>query len=187
MLAVGQPFGFAGCAIGIAAARQVHGFAPPPNVAGAGPLSTDDFSLPFTVGIRGIFCKIQLHLELSDLALKRSNASFVFGDDAGLGLFIRQLAPVGLRQPKLDAVDRDVMAALRIATPDDTGPDILAELQFERRRMSPVRTSGRHGALSTQGPSSVSDLQSTVVKPMGLARYPTQFWVQLNKSIRLDG
>ncbi len=54
-LRVGQSLRFGDCAIVVSAAWQVHGFAPPPDGAGAGPLITDDFSLPFTVGVRGVF------------------------------------------------------------------------------------------------------------------------------------
>jgi len=54
-LGVGQPFGFGDRAIVIGAARQVHGFAPPPDGAGAGPLTTKDVPLALAVGIRGVF------------------------------------------------------------------------------------------------------------------------------------
>ena len=122
------------------------------------PLITEDLSLPFTVGNRGVFGKIELHREPTDFALQCGDAGLVFGDDAGLSFFTCQLAPVELRHTKLDQVSRDVMAALRIAPPDDASPDVLAELQFKRCRMSTVGTSGCHGAFSMQGPSSVSDL-----------------------------
>jgi hypothetical protein len=74
-LGVSQPFGFGGRAITVSAAGRVHGFAPPQDGAGAGPLVTDDLSLPFRIGI-GLFSgKIQLHLELTDLAFRRGDAA----------------------------------------------------------------------------------------------------------------
>jgi hypothetical protein len=62
------------------------------------------------------------------------------------------------------------MTALCISASDDACHDVLAELQFEGRRMSTVGTSGRRGAFSMQGPSSVSDLQHHVVRPMGFTQ-----------------
>jgi hypothetical protein len=107
-----------------------------------GPLITEHFSLPLAVSIRGVFFgKIQLHRELTHLALEGSDAGLILGDDAGFGLLVRQLTTVELGQPQLDAVGGDVMAALRIAPPDDARPDILAELQLEWCRMSTVWTS----------------------------------------------
>ena len=50
-----QLFGLLGRTIIVGAARQVHGFAPPPDGTGAGPLITKDFALLFAVGIRGVF------------------------------------------------------------------------------------------------------------------------------------
>ena len=61
------------------------------------------------------FDKIQLHRELAHLALEGCDAGLIFGDDAGFGLLVRQLDAVELRQPQLEEVGRDVVAALRIA------------------------------------------------------------------------
>ncbi|WP_207100251.1 hypothetical protein [Paracoccus shandongensis] len=90
---------------------------------------------------RCFFGKTQLHRELTHLPLERGNASFIFGDDAGLGFLVIQFAPVKLRQPQLDQVGREVVASLRVAPPEDAGADVLAELQLERRRVPAVGTS----------------------------------------------
>lgn len=87
------------------------------------------------------FGKIQLHCELAHLALEGGYAGLMLGDDAGFGFLICQLAAVKLGQPQLYEVGGDVMAALRIAPPDDASTDILAKLQLKRCRMSTVGAS----------------------------------------------
>ena len=57
------------------------------------------------------FGKIQLECELAYPAREGCNAGLVFGDDAGFGLLVRQLATLELGQPELDAVSSDLMAA----------------------------------------------------------------------------
>ena len=51
-----------------------------------------------------------------------------------------RIASVKLRQSQLDQVGREVVASLRIAPPEDTGANVLAELQLERRRVPAVGT-----------------------------------------------
>ena len=48
---------------------------------------------------RCFFNQVQLHGELADLTFERRNVGLVLRDDAGLCLFIIQLAAVELRQP----------------------------------------------------------------------------------------
>lgn len=90
------------------------------------------------------FNQIQLHGELVDLAFERRNVGLVLRDDAGLCLFIVQLTTIELRKPQLDEVGRNAISALCIAPSNDAVPDILAKLQFERRRMPTIWTSGLH-------------------------------------------
>ena len=93
---------------------------------------------------RRFFNQVQLHGELADLAFERSNVGLVLRDDAGLRLLIVQLAAIELRQPQLDEVSRNAIGALRIAPSNHAVSDILAKLQFERRRMPSIWTSGLH-------------------------------------------
>ncbi|MGX5844718.1 hypothetical protein ACWGTI_28845 [Mesorhizobium sp. ArgA1] len=65
---------------------------------------------------------------------------FVFCDDAGLGFLVIYFAPVELCQPKLNEVCQDAICAVGIATSDDAAADVLAELQFELRRVPTVWT-----------------------------------------------
>lgn len=61
-----------------------------------------DGGAPAVAGDRLARCflhQVQLHRELADLALERRNLDLVLGNDAGLRLFIVQLAPIDLRQP----------------------------------------------------------------------------------------
>lgn len=125
------------------------------------------------------FGKIQLHCELVHLALQGCDAGLVFSDDAGFGLLVRQLASVDLRQPQLDKIRGDVMAALRIAPPDDASPNIWAELQLERHRMPTVGPRDVMRLL-LQGPSSVSDLRVPVVQPAGFTPEEGQSCVEIN-------
>lgn len=90
---------------------------------------------------RCFFGKVQLHRELANLTLKGANTGLILSDDAGFSFLICQLAAVALGQPKLDEVGGDIMAALRIAPPDDAYSNFLAKLQLERCRMAAVGAS----------------------------------------------
>ena len=80
----------------------------------------------------------------------------VLRNDAGLGLFIVQLAAIELRQSQLDEVGGNAISALRIAPSDDAVSDILAKLQLERRRMPAIWTSGLHEPSPIEGERPVS-------------------------------
>lgn len=119
------------------APRQVHDFASPSDRATPGPVTMDDLSLLAPRGGRGVFGKGQIHGQLPDLALQRGNLRRVFGVNARFGLFAGQLSSVDLRQPHVDEIRGDMVRAPRIAPTDHPGADILAQLQLERRRVSP--------------------------------------------------
>ncbi len=103
----------------------------------------EEFPLSPAIGWRGVFFnQVQLHSELADLTFERRNVGLVLRNDAGLGLFIIQLAAIELREPQLDEVGRNTVGALRVAPSDNAVSDILAKLQFERRRMPTIWTSG---------------------------------------------
>jgi hypothetical protein len=88
------------------------------------------------------FCRqIQLHRELTDLSLKSSHPGFILRDHTRRCLFIIQFAPIDLRQPELNEIGGDTIGALRVSATDDAAPDVLAELQFEGRRVPTVGTS----------------------------------------------
>lgn len=120
------------------ASRQFDHFAPPSDGTSLGPVTMKDLSLSPAVCWRGVFCKVQLHRELADLALESCDARLVFSNHAVFGLLVILFAPVELRQPQLDEVCRNAIRALGIAASDDAAADVLTELQFELRRMPTI-------------------------------------------------
>jgi len=76
------------------------------------------------------FDQVQLHRELADLALKRSDLGFAFRNDRCFGLFGAELAPVVLRQPQLNQIGRQGVLVDRVYF-----------LAASRRPMAPLRMS----------------------------------------------
>jgi len=87
------------------------------------------------------FDQVQLHRELGNLALKRSDLGFVLRDDRSFCLFDVELTPAVLRQPQLNQIGRQGVLPGRITAPDGVAADVLAQLDLELRRVAPVRTS----------------------------------------------
>ena len=112
--------------------------------------------------------------------IERGNAGFILGNDAGLGFLVIQLASVKLRQPHLDQVGREVVAALRIAPPEDTGANVLAELQLERRRMPAVGTSWCHGPSPIKARPAYQFFNALWPTRGGHSNLRGYFWVEIN-------
>ncbi len=47
-----------------------------------------DLSLSPAISGRGVFCKVELHCELTDLTFESRHARLVFADDVGLSFFV---------------------------------------------------------------------------------------------------
>jgi hypothetical protein len=85
----------------VAATRQPDHLAPPSDGAGLRPVMIDEVSPSLTRRRRGVFCQVQFHRELADLALQRGDPGLVLRDDRGLGLLVGEFPPVVLGQPEL--------------------------------------------------------------------------------------
>lgn len=68
-------------------------------------------------GAGGAFLQqVELHRELSDLALKGPDLGFIVSQHSCLGLLEVELAAVVLRSPQLDQVGREAVVPARLAT-----------------------------------------------------------------------
>ena len=107
---------------------------------------------------------------LSDLSRVRAlRCSPLVRQGTGLSLFVPQLASKKPRGQRRMRSAGNTGASLPIAPPDDGNSDVLAEQQFEPRRIQAVRIPGRRRAFAMQGLSSASDIESPVVRSTGLS------------------
>lgn len=90
---------------------------------------------------RSLFEEIELHGELTDLALERRDLGLVVVDQRCFDLFACELAAIELRQPQLNEIGRQAVLRLRVAPTDRAASNLPTELQLELRRVPPIRAS----------------------------------------------
>ena len=70
---------------------MINHLASPSDKAGLGPVTIEKFSLPLTRRGRGVFCQVEFHVELANLAFERRDLDFVLRDDRCLSPFGAEL------------------------------------------------------------------------------------------------
>jgi hypothetical protein len=100
----------------------------------------------------------------------------VLGNNASLRFLVIQFATIELREPQLDEVSRNAVGALRIAPSNDAVSDILAKLQFERRRTPAIWPSGFHEPSAIEA-RRVSVFPCPVVQREGFTPTPGHEWM----------
>jgi hypothetical protein len=108
------------------ASREIDHFAAPPDRAGRGPVTMEDFSLSPAIDWRGVFLTrsssiVSWPTLRSTAAMCASYSAMTLASASSSLMF----ATVELRQPQLDEAGRNAVSALRITAPDDAISDIL--------------------------------------------------------------
>ena len=85
--------------------------------------------------------EIELHRELSDLALECRDLGLAVVDQRCFDVLACELTAIELRQPRLNQIGRQAVLCLRVVSTDRAASNVPTELQPELRSAPPIGAS----------------------------------------------